>query len=246
MQTGYVEGVDSVDDSERVHLEGADRFAAYVLPELDVLGRVALSLTRSAPDAEDLVQETLLRAYRAIDRFDGRYPRAWLLTIMRNAQVNRVRRKRPELLRDPEDAVRTMSDTDGEGSTTEDRVMHGQFDSVVEVAFNELPLKFREVVELVDLNQLSYQEAADVLEVPVGTVMSRLHRGRKRIRDHLGDDHPAARTAATRDQRGREAKAGKAKEGRGKAGKGRARKAKAGDSAHTGSAHAEGRTEGRS
>ncbi len=177
---------------------GEDRFSEYVLPELEVMGRVALSLTRSASDAEDLVQETLLRAYRAIDRFDGRYPRAWLLTIMRNAQVNRVRRRRPELLRDPEDAVRTMSDTDGEGSTTEDRAMHGQFDSVVESAFNELPVKFREVVELVDLNQLSYAEAAEILDVPVGTIMSRLHRGRKRIRDHLGPDHPAAKLAASR------------------------------------------------
>lgn len=208
--SGYREGVDPDQDSSEPSSDstpvpsapsdatGQDRFAEYVLPELEVLGRVALSLTRSAADAEDLVQETLLRAYRAIDRFDGRYPRAWLLTIMRNAQVNRVRRKRPELLRDPEDAVRTMSDTDGEGSTTEDRVMHAQFDSSVESAFNELPTKFREVVELVDLNQLSYAEAAEILDVPVGTVMSRLHRGRKRIRDHLGSDHPAARLAASR------------------------------------------------
>ena len=74
------------------------RFNEYVVPELDVLYRVAYSITRNKTDAEDLVQDTMLRAYRAIERFDGRYPRAWLLTIMRNAQINRVRRKRPELL----------------------------------------------------------------------------------------------------------------------------------------------------
>jgi RNA polymerase sigma-70 factor (ECF subfamily) len=163
------------------------RFAELVLPEVEILGRVALSLTRNNADAEDLVQETMLRAYRAIDRFDGRYPRAWLMTIMRNAQINRVRRKRPELMRDPDEAVRVLSDTEGEGSTTEDNVMYAEFDPLVERAFTNLPEKFREVVELVDLNELSYQEAADALDVPVGTVMSRLHRGRRRIREELSD-----------------------------------------------------------
>ena len=88
--------------ADRTETAAADAaFARYVTPELDVLYRVALSITRKPADAEDLVQDTLLRAYRSIERFDGRYPRAWLLTIMRNAQINRVRRKRPELLREP-------------------------------------------------------------------------------------------------------------------------------------------------
>ena len=78
-------------------------FARYVLPEVDVLYRVALSITRNKADAEDLVQDTMLRAFRAIERFDGRHPRAWLLTIMRNAQINRVRRRRPGLLNDPDE-----------------------------------------------------------------------------------------------------------------------------------------------
>ncbi len=161
-------------------------FARYVTPELDVLLRVAMSITRSAPDAEDLVQDTLLRAFRAIDRFDGRHPRAWLLTIMRNAQVNRTRRARPGLLRDPDEVMRHAAADEAAGHTEpEQRAMSGVLDEHLEAAFTSLPPKFREVVELVDLDALSYQEAADVLDVPVGTVMSRLSRARKRMRDHL-------------------------------------------------------------
>ncbi len=155
------------------------------MPEVDVLYRVALSITRHPTDAEDLVQDTLLRAYRAIERFDGRHPRAWLLTIMRNAQVNRVRRRRPELLRDPDAAMRTLADESAEGDAPESIVVEGMFDAVVEEAFGDLPDRFRRVVELVDLDGLSYQETAELLEIPIGTVMSRLHRARGRIRVRL-------------------------------------------------------------
>lgn len=83
----------------------------YVLPELDLLLRVALALTRNHADAEDLVQDTLLRAYRSIDRFDGQHPRAWLLTILRRAHINRNRRQRPTLLADQEAALRQLAAT---------------------------------------------------------------------------------------------------------------------------------------
>jgi RNA polymerase sigma-70 factor, ECF subfamily len=159
-------------------------FDRYVLPELDLLYRTAWSLTRSDADAQDLVQDTLLRAYRAIDRFDGRYPRAWLLTIMRNANINRARKRQPDLLADP-DATFERSLDSANQIGPEEIVLDGTFDATVEQGFRNLPDKFREVVELVDLNGLSYQETADVLDVPVGTVMSRLHRARKRIRDHI-------------------------------------------------------------
>lgn len=75
-------------------------FDRYIVPEIPVLYRVALSLTGQQVDAEDLVQETLVRAFRAVDRFDGAHPRAWLLTILRHAHLNRVRMRRPVLLRD--------------------------------------------------------------------------------------------------------------------------------------------------
>lgn len=158
-----------------------DAFATYVLPEVEVLLRVARSLTQQAADAEDLVQDTFLRAYRSIDRFDGRHPRAWLLTILRNAHSNRGRRHRPEVASEGEAERVAAPAADG----PEAMVMAGSFDAAVERAFLGLAGRFRSVIELVDLGGLSYQEAAVALDVPVGTVMSRLHRGRGRIRASL-------------------------------------------------------------
>jgi len=150
-----------------------------------VLYRVANSITRNPIDAQDLVQDTLLRAYRAIERFDGRYPRAWLLTIMRNAQVNRVRRKRPELMKDPDETMGRVADNSATGSPADKALMDTELSGPLELALNALPPKFHRVVELVDIDGLSYQETADALGIPVGTVMSRLHRARRNIRAHL-------------------------------------------------------------
>ena len=161
------------------------RFNEYVVPELEVMYRVAYSITRNKTDAEDLVQDTPLRAYRAVERFDGRYPRAWLLTIMRNAQVNRVRRKRPELMHDPDETMARVADESAEAADAETQIMDQTLAAPIENALNALPVKFRSVVELVDINELSYKEAADALGIPVGTVMSRLHRARRNIRQHL-------------------------------------------------------------
>lgn len=162
-----------------------ERFSTYVVPEIEVLYRVARSITGNPTDAEDLVQDTLLRSYRAIERFDGRHPRAWLLTIMRNAQINRVRRKRPELMRDPDLTMQTTADTSADGQDIEEQILVDTFDERIESALAALTPKFRQVVELVDVNGLSYQEAAEALDVPVGTIMSRLHRARKRMRSDL-------------------------------------------------------------
>ena len=160
-------------------------FDRYVVPEIEVLYRVARSITRNPTDAEDLVQDTMLRAYRAMHRFDGRHPRAWLLTIMRNAQINRVKRKRPELLQDPDSTLERLRDESSAQLGPEATVVEGMFDAAIENAVAALPDKFRSVIELIDIQGLSYQEAADVLGVPTGTIMSRLHRARTRIRKHL-------------------------------------------------------------
>lgn len=161
------------------------RFREQVLPELDVLYRVALRLTGSPPEAEDLVQDTLVRAFRAFDRFDGRYPRAWLLTILRNARRNDLRRRRPDLL-DTELADRLPDGgRDGERDVTAAQAVAGQLAPQIREAVAGLSAKHRAVLVLVDLDGLTYQEAADVLEVPVGTVMSRLHRARRRVRAPL-------------------------------------------------------------
>lgn len=158
-------------------------FEQYVLPEIEVLLRVARALTRHSADAEDLVQDTLVRAYRAIDRFDGRHPRAWLLTILRNTHINRNRRQRPELLDDREGSVDHLGRLTAPDRA--DATVDAVFDAEVEAALAGLDEPFRRVVELVDINGLSYAEAAEVLAVPNGTVMSRLHRARHRIREHL-------------------------------------------------------------
>lgn len=165
--------------------DAAAAFSRFVLPEVEVLYRVARSITRHDADAEDLVQDTMLRAFRSVERFDGRHPRAWLLTIMRNAQVNRVRRRRPGLLDGPDEVADRSAAMADPAAGPEQQVMDRHFDAVVEDAYVALPEKFREVVDLVDLAGLSYEEAAAVLEIPEGTVMSRLHRGRKRMRDAL-------------------------------------------------------------
>lgn len=158
-------------------------FETYVLPEIEVLLRVANSLTRNHAEAEDLVQDALIRAYRGIGGFDGRHPRAWLLTILRNTHINRNRRRRPELLRDPDAATDRMISAASDERT--DAGVDNEIDVEIIRALDSLDEPFRRVVELVDIDGLSYAEAAEVLDVPVGTVMSRLHRARSRIRDRL-------------------------------------------------------------
>lgn len=173
------------DPAPSAPLDREAAFREFVVPEVDVLLRVALSITRSAADAEDLVQDTLLRAYRSMQNFDGRYPRAWLLTILRNAQLNRTRRQRPGLLDDPDEVVRRLSVDDDPRSDPETVLMDRLLDQHLDAALRALPERFRIPIELVDVDELSYQEAAAILGVPVGTLTSRLSRGRKRLRSYL-------------------------------------------------------------
>ncbi|CAN5736956.1 RNA polymerase sigma factor [soil metagenome] len=158
-------------------------FERYVLPEIEVLLRVATSLTGNHADAEELAQATLIRAYRGIDGFDGRHARAWLLTILRNTHINRNRRRRPELLRNPDLAMDRLAATAAADRT--DAIVEDVLDVEIGRARDALDKPFRRVVELVDIERLTYAEAAGVLAIPVGTVMSRLHRARSRIRSRL-------------------------------------------------------------
>lgn len=183
MRRGVAGCVES-DQPARTHL-GGDAFRRYVVPELPVLLRVARRLTGNPTDAEDLVQETLIRAFRAMDRFDGRYPRAWLLTILRNTWRNMNRRTRPRLL-DDEDVILSVRATGADGrSGAEEQVLDGVLDAELAAGLQALSNDHRAVVVLVDVDGLSYQETADVLGIPTGTVMSRLHRARKRLRKRL-------------------------------------------------------------
>jgi len=157
-----------------------------VEPEIEVLLRVARTTTSNQADAEDLVQETLLRAYRAINRFDGRYPRAWLLTILRNTNANLHRRQRPVTIGDWE-LLQTARPAFGRAALpgAEDSFMDQELHADLEAAVRALDPRFRAALILVDVHDLSYSQAAAVMGVPVGTVMSRLSRARDRVRTSL-------------------------------------------------------------
>ncbi len=161
-------------------------FRELVGPEIEVLLRVALTITSNQADAEDLVQETLLRAYRAIERFDGRHPRAWLLTILRNTNANMHRRQRPGTIGDW-DLIRTSKPAFGkqELPSAEDSFVDHELHADLDAAVRALDPRFRAALILVDVHDLSYSEAAAVMGVPVGTVMSRLSRARDRVRKSL-------------------------------------------------------------
>ena len=160
-------------------------FERYVVPELEVLSRVASSIVSRPADAEDLVQDTLLRAYQGVDRFDGAHPRAWLLTIMRNAHHNRNRRRRPTLLRDEATMDIEIDRRNSPSPSAEDVAAEGLLASWVTDALGQLTPRLRQVAKLVDVDGLTYDEAAAVLDIPTGTVMSRLHRARRRMRARL-------------------------------------------------------------
>jgi RNA polymerase sigma-70 factor (ECF subfamily) len=154
----------------------------------------AMRMTRNPSDAEDLVQETYLKAYRAYHTFEaGTNLKAWLYRILTNTYINKYRKdsRRPSEvdLGDVEDLYlyrRIGSEASAEASrTTEDRVLDGLVESDIKAAVEALPENFRMPVLLADLEGFSYKEIAEILDVPIGTVMSRLHRGRKAMQKAL-------------------------------------------------------------
>jgi RNA polymerase sigma-70 factor, ECF subfamily len=172
---------------------GEDRrgeFEAVALVHLGAIYRSALRLTHNRAEAEDLAQETCLRAFRSFHRFNpGTNCRAWLFTILRNAFRDRLRRSGRELL----DTDAADGDGECQSATAAAPVGHPEdeffltvLDGDVDRALKALPLPFREVVMLSDLEELSYKEIAEVVGCPVGTVMSRLSRGRALLRQALG------------------------------------------------------------
>jgi RNA polymerase sigma-70 factor (ECF subfamily) len=172
---------------------GEDRrgeFEEVALVHLGAIYRSALRLTHNRAEAEDLAQETCLRAFRSFHRFNpGTNCRAWLFTILRNAFRDRLRRGGRERL----DAEAPDWDGESQSATAMAPVGHPEeeffltvLDGDVDRALKALPLAFREVVMLSDLEALSYKEIAEVVGCPIGTVMSRLSRGRALLRRALG------------------------------------------------------------
>ena len=173
----------------------SDEFEAEALRHLDALYRTALRMTRSEADAEDLVQETYIRAFRFKDQFTlGTNMKAWLFRILTNTFINTYRRKtaQPEVTDlegiDEFSLYRRMAD-DRAASTSPDpeaELLNSVVDTEVTNALEELPEKFRTTV-LLDVEGFSYKEIAEMLAIPIGTVMSRLHRGRKFLQKRLYD-----------------------------------------------------------
>jgi RNA polymerase sigma-70 factor, ECF subfamily len=155
-------------------------FEAEVLPHADRLFRLAMWLERNRADAEDAVQETMIQALRSFHRYQpGTNCRAWLITILQRIVSNRRRaRGRSIVVSDPDDIFT-------EAAPFVPPVPQELTDEEVLASLGRLPRAFQEVILLCDIEDLSYKEAAEALAIPIGTVMSRLHRGRARLRAEL-------------------------------------------------------------
>lgn len=165
--------------------ERQSRFESEALPHMRVLYGTAYRLTGNAHDAEDLVQDTFLRAYRAFDSFTpGTHIRAWLFTILHRTRTDAFRRagRRPQTI--------DVEDCEPGVAPTQDLLTRGG--DAIQRALQALPETFRAAVVLRDVHELSYDEIARVLQVPIGTVMSRIHRGRALLRQSLADLRPGA------------------------------------------------------
>jgi RNA polymerase sigma-70 factor, ECF subfamily len=180
-----------VSKKEDLHQRGWD-FEAAAMPFLDPLYNAAYRMARNPQDAEDLVQETYLKAYKYYDKFEeGTNLKAWLFKILKNTFINSYRKKQqapPKAdFADIEESFETIvrDDSGQQARTPEEELLEKVLDEHVQHAIEELPHDYRMVVLLADLEGFSYKEIADILEIPVGTVMSRLYRGRRLLEEAL-------------------------------------------------------------
>jgi RNA polymerase sigma-70 factor (ECF subfamily) len=170
-----------------------ERFEREALPLLSEMYAAALRLTRNPTDAEDVLQETYLRAYRGFGTFkEGTNLRAWLYRILTNAFINtyRKRQREPQTVSDdevPEWFLYEKLGGEAAEASAEAEVLERLPDEDVQEALAALPEQFRLAVLLADVEGFSYKEIAEILEVPIGTVMSRLHRGRRALEKRLVD-----------------------------------------------------------
>src|SRR5690242_6563944 len=166
-----------------------DAFSAEVLTFLEPLYATALRLTRNRADAQELVQDTLVKAFRFADRFEaGTNLKAWLYTILHNTWRNRRRdaaRETVEVDSERVDEAATVADGPSSADTPERILLRDTLDADLQAALDALPDAFREAVWLRDVEEFSYAEIAAMLGIPVGTVMSRISRGRRLLYDHL-------------------------------------------------------------
>jgi RNA polymerase sigma factor (sigma-70 family) len=168
---------------EETRAVDARRFEQVVLPHLNAAYNLARWLVRNAPDAEDIVQEAYLRAFKFWGGYQGDDARAWLLKIVRNTSYSFLEQKRPAEQREQfDEKVHVAESTEPDAEAA---LVHSSEKQMLRDALERLPVAFREAVILRGLEGLSYKEIAEVTDVPIGTVMSSLARGRAQLRELL-------------------------------------------------------------
>lgn len=188
ISSGDTASQDSAEILRKRHLD----FEREALPHMDALYNFALRMTSDPDEADDLLQETYLKAYRFFDKFEqGTNCKAWLFRIMKNSFINIYRRtsKEPDKVdyNDVEEFYHSIRAESTDPNDLEEKIFSNILDDDVSTALETLPEEFRTVVILCDIEGFTYEEIAEFVECPIGTVRSRLHRGRKMLRGKLYD-----------------------------------------------------------